>query len=51
MNVYVISPQNLEPIPYRVQFLLVVSWGGVKRSPLGTLAPNWPTVSAPDDRR
>jgi hypothetical protein len=28
----------------------VVSLGGVRLSPLGTSATNWPTVSAPDDR-
>jgi hypothetical protein len=29
----------------------LVSWGGVKLSPLGTSATNWPTVPVPDDRR
>jgi hypothetical protein len=28
----------------------VVSWGGVRLSPLGTSATNWPIVPAPDDR-
>jgi hypothetical protein len=27
-----------------------VSWGGVRLSPLGTSATNWPIVPAPDDR-
>jgi hypothetical protein len=31
-------------------FLVLVSWGGVRLSPLGTSATNWPTVPAPDDR-
>jgi hypothetical protein len=26
-----------------------VSWGGVRLSPLGTSATNWPIVPAPDD--
>jgi hypothetical protein len=29
---------------------LLVSWGGVRLSPLGTSATNWPIVPAPDDR-
>jgi hypothetical protein len=33
---------------YYISFL--VSWGGVRLSPLGTSATNWPTVSDPDDR-
>jgi hypothetical protein len=28
----------------------LVSWGGVRLSPLGTSATNWPIVPAPDDR-
>jgi hypothetical protein len=28
----------------------LVSWSGVRLSPLGTSATNWPTVPAPDDR-
>jgi hypothetical protein len=28
----------------------LVSWGGVRQSPLGTSATNWPIVTAPDDR-
>jgi hypothetical protein len=27
-----------------------VSWGGVRLSPLGTAATNWPLVAALDDR-
>jgi hypothetical protein len=27
-----------------------ISWGGVRLSPLVTLATNWPIVRAPDDR-
>jgi hypothetical protein len=30
--------------------VVVVSWGGVRPSPLGTLANIWPIVPAPDDR-
>jgi hypothetical protein len=30
--------------------VLLVSWGGVRLSPLGTLATNWPVVPALDDR-
>jgi hypothetical protein len=29
---------------------IIVSWGGVRLSPLGTSATNWPIVPAPDDR-
>jgi hypothetical protein len=29
---------------------LLVSWGWVRLSPLGTSATNWPIVPAPDDR-
>jgi hypothetical protein len=29
----------------------VVSWGGVRLSPLSTSAANWPILPAPDDRR
>jgi hypothetical protein len=28
----------------------LVSWDGVRLSPLGTWATNWPIVPAPDDR-
>jgi hypothetical protein len=28
----------------------LVSWGGVRMSPFGTSATNWPIVPAPDDR-
>jgi hypothetical protein len=28
----------------------LVSWGGVRLSPLGTSATIWPIVPAPDDR-
>jgi hypothetical protein len=31
--------------------LFLVSWGGVRPSPLGTSVTNWPSVPAPDDRR
>jgi hypothetical protein len=30
--------------------LFLVSWSGVRLSPLGTSATNWPFVPAPDDR-
>jgi hypothetical protein len=30
--------------------IFLVSWGGVRLSPLGTLATNWPIVPVPDDR-
>jgi hypothetical protein len=29
---------------------VLVSWDGVRLSPLGTSATNWPFVPAPDDR-
>jgi hypothetical protein len=29
---------------------VIVSWGGVRVSPLGTSATNWPIIPAPDDR-
>jgi hypothetical protein len=32
-----------------VYFLFLVSWGGVRLSPLGTVATVWPIVPAPDD--
>jgi hypothetical protein len=32
------------------KFFFLVSWGGVRLSPLGTSATNWPIVPAPDDR-
>jgi hypothetical protein len=31
-------------------FLYIFSWGGVRLSPLGTSATNWPIVPGPDDR-
>jgi hypothetical protein len=31
-------------------FFLLLSWGGVRLSPLGTSATNWPIVPVPDDR-
>jgi hypothetical protein len=33
-----------------LEIFLLVSWGGVRLSPLGTSATNWPIVSALDDR-
>jgi hypothetical protein len=33
-----------------LQVFFLVSWGGVRLSPLGTSATNWPIVPAPDDR-
>jgi hypothetical protein len=30
-------------------FFNFLGWGGVRLSPLGTSATNWPIVSAPDD--
>jgi hypothetical protein len=30
-------------------FLVLVSWGGVRLSPLGMSATNWPIAPAPDD--
>jgi hypothetical protein len=34
----------------RILFFFLVSWGGVRLSPLGTSANIWPIESAPDDR-
>jgi hypothetical protein len=31
-------------------FFFLVCWGGVRLSPLGTSATNWPIVPARDDR-
>jgi hypothetical protein len=31
-------------------FFFLVFWSGVRLSPLGTSAANWPIVPAPDDR-
>jgi hypothetical protein len=33
-----------------LSLFFLISWGGVRRSPLGTSATNWPIVPAPDDR-
>jgi hypothetical protein len=33
-----------------IYILFLVSWGGVRLSPLGTSATNWRIVPAPDDR-
>jgi hypothetical protein len=35
---------------YRWAVFFLVSWGGVRLSPLGTSVTNWPIVSASDDR-
>jgi hypothetical protein len=32
------------------EFSFIISWGGVRLSPLGTSATIWPTVPDPDDR-
>jgi hypothetical protein len=40
--------ENLKPY-VRSMSLSLVSWGGVKLSPLGTSATIWPIVPAPDD--
>jgi hypothetical protein len=37
-------------LPLHEQGLFLVSWGGVRLSPLGTSATNSPIVPAPDDR-
>jgi hypothetical protein len=34
----------------REDFSFLVSWGGVRPSPLGTSSSDWPIVPAPDDR-
>jgi hypothetical protein len=34
---------------FLVSFSFLVPWGGVRLSPLGTSATNWPIVPAPDD--
>jgi hypothetical protein len=31
--------------------ICLISWGGVRLSPLGTPATNWPIVPVPHDRR
>jgi hypothetical protein len=36
--------------PRRRFFFFLVSWGGMRLSPLGTAPPVWSTVPAPDDR-
>jgi hypothetical protein len=33
-----------------IKFFILLSWGGVRLSPLGTSATNWPIVPAQDDR-
>jgi hypothetical protein len=44
---------TLLPITFQMiisgSFFLLVSWGGVRLSPLGTSATNWPIVPATDD--
>jgi hypothetical protein len=44
-------PRALDDHVMRRYFtFLLVSWGGVRLSPLGTSAANWPIVPAPDGR-
>jgi hypothetical protein len=33
-----------------LHYFILLRWSGVRLSPLGTSATNWPTVPAPDDR-
>jgi hypothetical protein len=34
-----------------MKVFFLISWGGVRLSPLGMSVANWPILSAPDDRR
>jgi hypothetical protein len=34
----------------KTDFFFLVSWGGVRMSPIGTSATNWAMVPAPDER-
>jgi hypothetical protein len=45
-------PTELSRLQYLrdILALFLVSWGGVRLSPLGTSVTNWPIVPAPDDR-
>jgi hypothetical protein len=45
---YTDSDQEISHTPGEERVLLV-SWGGVRLSPLGTSATIWPIVPAPDD--
>jgi hypothetical protein len=36
--------------PAKVSFQILVTWSGVRLSPLGTSATNWPIVPTPDVR-
>jgi hypothetical protein len=37
-------------IPFGFFFFFLDSWGGMRLSPLGMSATDWPIVPAPDDR-
>jgi hypothetical protein len=43
-----LDPKKIHPIVHWLFFLFL--GGGVRLSPLGTSATNWPIVPAPDDR-
>jgi hypothetical protein len=44
-------PRNHTKLIFKIcSFFLFCFWGGVRLSPLGTSATNWPTVPAPGDR-
>jgi hypothetical protein len=43
----ILRTTNIFPPPY---FFFLVSWGGVRLSPLGTSATKWLIVPAPDAR-
>jgi hypothetical protein len=43
--------RNIGYLVFWLVFLFLVSWGGVRLSPLGTSATNWPIAPDPDDRR
>jgi hypothetical protein len=49
-----LSDDHLDLYSGRAQFASrpghLVSWGGVRLSPLGTSATVWPIVPAPDDK-
>jgi hypothetical protein len=44
------SASGVSGVGELVVFVFLVSCGGVRLSPLGTLTTNWPIVPAPDDR-
>jgi hypothetical protein len=45
-----ISWYAIPTLTYVFSFIILVSWGGVRLSPLGTSATNWPIAPGPENR-